>query len=859
MEVVSRFFSSHGRAARGSWLFRIIALAITCNAFGLLAHHIAGNTGAALFAVVFIWGTICISTQRLHDIGRSGLHLPVFLVPVLGPIWILLQMFKAGANGSNRYGADPSTYRDYLKVDIGNNPRPAKALSVNDVTQINPIEVFAIATPRDITELRAALLNTNLPISIGGGHFSMGGHTASTDSLHLDLRHMNKVLAFDPQAKTIRVQAGIRWCDIQQFIDSHGLAIKIMQTYANFTVGGALSVNAHGRYIGLGPVVLSVRNITLVLCDGQVVRASPVENTELFYAAIGGYGAIGIIAEVELDLTENTRVERRQVKMPVDDYLDWFDANVRGRKDVIFHNADLYPNHYIKARAVSWFQTDKPATTHHRLQPLRRAYPLELYFLWAVSETPFGKFRREYIVDPVLYLSSKIHWRNYEAGYNAAELEPVGRIQRTYVLQEYFVPYSRLIEFIPKMAAILNRHKVNMINVSIRHALGDPGTLLAWARGETFALVLYYKQRTNSTAKSQVEIWTRELIDAVIACGGTYYLPYQLHATPQQFHDAYPRATELFALKQKLDPNYRLRGALWDKYYVPSITSVSTQSAPGSLFHRVYQDPREADRFYYFLRNIFHLYPEEQFHTLIKDLVQQHDSDEAIYRGIQASLPSITPVLSLLRYALPSLATQKEEMGKQTAMLLGNETVFNDYVEIGSTGRYVHALQRHLNLKGSVTLVNDKPPSNSPVDIVERGQFGQIGEFIPLNDYAPIALPAQSVDIVSCFIGLHHMLPQKLEPFLRSIAEMTRPGGFFIVRDHDVKDQKMDDFVSLAHCVFNAGLGETWATNSAELRYFTSVDTWIQRIEAVGFKHIGQRLIQSGDPSDNVLMAFQRI
>ena len=61
------------------------------------------------------------------------------------------------------------------------------------------------------------------------------------------------------------VQAGARWCDIQRFIDPHGLSVKIMQTYANFTVGGALSVNCHGRYVGLGPLVLSVRAIRVVL------------------------------------------------------------------------------------------------------------------------------------------------------------------------------------------------------------------------------------------------------------------------------------------------------------------------------------------------------------------------------------------------------------------------------------------------------------------------------------------------------------------------------------------------------------------------------------------------------------------
>lgn len=731
--------------------------------------------------------------------------------------------------------------------------------TVNDVTQINPVEVFAIAAPRSTAELLDALKNTSLPISVGGGHFSMGGHTASPGSLHLDLREMNRVLMFDPQQRVIRVQAGIRWCDIQKFIDPHGLSVKIMQTYANFTVGGALSVNAHGRYMGLGPVVLSVRGIMLVLASGEVLQATPTENAGLFHAAIGGYGAVGIIAEAELELAENVRVERRQKKMRTSDYLSWFDANVRGRSEVIFHNADLYPPYCMRARAVSWFKTDRPATTRHRLQPLRRAYLLELYFLWAVSETPFGKFRREYILDPLLYFRTKVHWRNYEAGYDVAELEPIGRRRRTYVLQEYFVPHDRLMDFIPKMVAILNRHRVNTINISIRHALGDPGTVLAWARGETFAFVLYHKQRTRDNARERVGVWTRELIDAVIECGGTYYLPYQLHATSDQFHRAYPRARELFALKRQLDPAYRLRGALWEKYYVPTIQHGAVQEAPSSLFHAIYGDPRRADRFYAFLQNIFHLYPEDRFHALIRQLVAQHDDDEAIYRGIQSALPRITPFLSLLRYALPSLAVQKAEMGRQAAQLLGSETTLVDYVEIGTTGRYVKALKRYLKLKGSVTLVHDKAPTNSPVDIVERGQLGAIGEFVALNDYAPVALPAQSADLVSCFVGLHHMAPEKLAPFLQSIARIVRPGGYFVVRDHDVLDPGMDAFVGLAHCVFNAGLGESWAANAAELRHFACVDEWIRRIEAAGFKHTGERVVQAGDPSDNVLMAFQRI
>ena len=124
----------------------------------------------------------------------------------------------------------------------------------------------------------------------------MGGQTATPDGTQLDMRDFHGVVALDTVARTVTVRSGTRWRELQQVLDQHGLAVKIMQTYNTFTVGGALSVNAHGRYIGQGPLVRSVREITMVLADGSVVTASPTKNPDLFYGAIGGYGALGVIA-----------------------------------------------------------------------------------------------------------------------------------------------------------------------------------------------------------------------------------------------------------------------------------------------------------------------------------------------------------------------------------------------------------------------------------------------------------------------------------------------------------------------------------------------------------------------------------
>jgi SAM-dependent methyltransferase len=225
---------------------------------------------------------------------------------------------------------------------------------------------------------------------------------------------------------------------------------------------------------------------------------------------------------------------------------------------------------------------------------------------------------------------------------------------------------------------------------------------------------------------------------------------------------------------------------------------------------------------------------------------------------VQHELPGIKPFLADVFYGLPSLFKQKQEMVRQTLELLGDRREFDGYVEIGGTGRYMGALKKQLRLTGPLVLINDVAPTNSPVDIAERGQLGALGKFIPLNDYAPIGsgIADASVDFVSCYIGLHHITPPRVPPFIESIARILRPGGVFILRDHDVKTPEMFAFVALAHAVFNAGLNVPWETNHAELRHFTSIADWVDRLAKAGLVDTGKHLLQAHDPTDNTLMAF---
>ncbi|MES2864966.1 MAG: methyltransferase domain-containing protein [Bacteroidota bacterium] len=279
-----------------------------------------------------------------------------------------------------------------------------------------------------------------------------------------------------------------------------------------------------------------------------------------------------------------------------------------------------------------------------------------------------------------------------------------------------------------------------------------------------------------------------------------------------------------------------------------------------SEFKTVFSDKVWSDKFYHFLQVIFHLYPEDKFHHLIDETTKAGGTDEEIYKKIQSNLPKIKPFLSELTLALPALKKQKKEMSNQVLQLLGDKKNINGYLEIGSTGRYISELRKHISLSGQVYITNDIVPDFSIAEIMERGQISKIGKFFPLNNYQPIDnIEAESIDLITCHIGLHHCPLEALDGYMKSLNKILRKGGKFIIRDHDVKTPEMATFVSLVHSVFNLGLNVSWETDNLEFKSFKSVDEWSKIISSYGFEDSGARILQDKDPSDNTLISFTKL
>jgi hypothetical protein len=86
------------------------------------------------------------------------------------------------------------------------------------------------------------------------------------------------------------------------------------------------------------------------------------------------------------------------------------------------------------------------------------------------------------------------------------------------------------------------------------HCAPNNESLLSWSTKESFAVVIFYDQWRMASSLANADLCFTRLINAALALGGAYYLPYRPSATQEQFNLAYPRARLFWEIKEKYDP-----------------------------------------------------------------------------------------------------------------------------------------------------------------------------------------------------------------------------------------------------------------------------------------------------------------
>ena len=118
MKVGRLLLSFSGRIPRSTFWVTTLLLALTFVLLLISIETVFGRTSSLVLYPPFFWAFAAIVAKRMRDRGKSPAWLLLVLIPLLGPLWLLVDLgVLRGTRGENQYGDDPRTRgRDYLQV-----------------------------------------------------------------------------------------------------------------------------------------------------------------------------------------------------------------------------------------------------------------------------------------------------------------------------------------------------------------------------------------------------------------------------------------------------------------------------------------------------------------------------------------------------------------------------------------------------------------------------------------------------------------------------------------------------------------------------------------------------------------------
>lgn len=514
---------------------------------------------------------------------------------------LALLTFSLGSSAAPNY----NTPEELCSI-LGDTAKNGQALtSINDVSMLNETKLSCIISPKSANEISTIVRwvnewntsNKKIHISIAGARHSQGGHIASKFGILLNMKHFK--LVESPKSKngmwTVKAQAGALWSDVHNVISqykAHSFANKVQQSSTPFTVGGTLSVNAHGRSFSYGSVIHSVEKFTIVLPDGTITQASRTQNELLFKLAIGGYGLFGVILDATLELHENNYLKAENVSFDSPDkYISLLDERLKSTPKHVIERDELGSVQSETLSSIAYlfatlsldsngFMTKGTAYTYHQLPGVDSTgfvnpdpKPSILNLRALVTKLGFWMKRKGFFVSTAQKAQLNfLMSQDTRLKMLTPPIEPIlaaANNKEPDLLQEYFIPSREMPEFLSFAKEVFSSNGVTLSNAALRFIPKTHDSSLLTYESVTedqLALVLYFALKLNDKNITEAEVWTQALVEKSIELKGRYYLPYQQWPSIEQFKRSYPNYNVFKGNKLAVDPNEVFSNQFYQHY-----------------------------------------------------------------------------------------------------------------------------------------------------------------------------------------------------------------------------------------------------------------------------------------------------
>ena len=419
---------------------------------------------------------------------------------------------------------------------------------------------------KSIRLIRDALIRAKkdgMKIMPVGARHSMGKQSFQEGAILLNTLSMN---AMQMDGDFLKVQAGARWYEVIEFLAKRGMTVEIMQSNADFSVGGTLSVNAHGWQPARPPASSSVEKISVLTEDGVVRVCSREKNTEIFRHVLGGYGLFGVIMEAWIRPIPNRILRSTSREVKVDDFYDSWKNITKEGAELAYGRLSVAPSSFFKTVWLSSYVSEGNEVAEN---PAPYVIDGKARLSRAIFRASLGSDRGK----------SLRQWMERSFGGELSGTSPRSRLlsepakvfgnndpAMRDLLLEYFIPMEKFGLFVKQAASIITTEYDSLLNVTVREIAKDNDTALPYARQDMFGLVMLFTIGRGLEAENGISSMAGELIDLAYSMDGTFYLPYRNFATPAQLRKCYPEFSEFLTKKKELDPQEIFSSGFYQKY-----------------------------------------------------------------------------------------------------------------------------------------------------------------------------------------------------------------------------------------------------------------------------------------------------
>jgi FAD/FMN-containing dehydrogenase len=191
--------------------------------------------------------------------------------------------------------------------------------------RVFPPAADTIGAEEAVRRLKAGTARPDSLLAYGNGR-SYGDSCLNPAGTLIDMRSMNRIIAFDPLSGVIEAEAGALLCDIIAYVAPHGFFPQVVPGTQFVTLGGAIANDVHGKnHHRRGTFGCHVEGFTLLRSDGKTYRCSPDFNPHLYSATIGGLGLTGLILTATIRLMHVPSLDVVERVVPFRDLCEFFD------------------------------------------------------------------------------------------------------------------------------------------------------------------------------------------------------------------------------------------------------------------------------------------------------------------------------------------------------------------------------------------------------------------------------------------------------------------------------------------------------------------------------------------------------